>query len=269
MIIKMICHRNQNIKFNIELCLDTGVSGKQIFVNDIPTHYLITCDGNVFNTDNGYEKQFRVRGQCKYKTVNIHYMKDGKCSYKTMLVHRLLAMAYIENPNNLPCVNHINGDKMDNRLINLEWVSYSENLIHAFRTGLHLPSHVDSERCNLTTHTKEDAIMVCEYLQMGYTPLAIHTLFKLDYDFAQHIYHRQTWKDVSKKYNFTRVILYNKFFTMSEVDKVRELLGQKCSYREISHALNLEYTEIVRGRLKQLKRQISKYNEFIDNGRVL
>ena len=59
--------------------------------------------------------------------------EDGKVSVRA---HKYVAIAFCDNPEGKPCVNHIDGDKMNNRADNLEWVTHSENTIHAYKTGL-------------------------------------------------------------------------------------------------------------------------------------
>ena len=62
-------------------------------------------------------------------------------NYKTFnaSVHRLIAEAFIDNPFNKATVNHIDGNKLNNDISNLEWATQRENNIHAYRTGLHDP----------------------------------------------------------------------------------------------------------------------------------
>lgn len=57
-------------------------------------------------------------------------------------VHRLVASAFIENPLNKKCVNHKDGNKGNNGLDNLEWVTHGENLVHAHKTGLKKPQQL-------------------------------------------------------------------------------------------------------------------------------
>jgi hypothetical protein len=71
-------------------------------------------------------KQENVKGG--YKRVTL--CKNN--STKRFQVHRLVAITFIENFKNKPCVNHIDGDKSNNQISNLEWVTYSENERHSY-----------------------------------------------------------------------------------------------------------------------------------------
>ncbi len=79
-----------------------------------------------------------------YRSVAL--TKDGKVSH--LLVHRLVAAAFI-GPSNGLCVNHLNGDKTDNRAENLEWTTQSENIQHALKTGL-FPTGERHHQCKVS-----------------------------------------------------------------------------------------------------------------------
>ncbi len=66
----------------------------------------------------------------------LHVILCNKGIMKIKLIHRLVAKAFILNPNNKPCINHKDGNKSNNDITNLEWVTYSENDLHAFKIGL-------------------------------------------------------------------------------------------------------------------------------------
>lgn len=100
----------------------------------------------------GYEKQYEVsnqgdvRSKRTLKTLKpyirhsyfvITLCKKGKI--KKHSIHRIVATAFIPNPNNKPQVNHINGIKLTNKADNLEWVTCSENHLHAYTHGLKDP----------------------------------------------------------------------------------------------------------------------------------
>ena len=68
-----------------------------------------------------------------YKQINLGWTGE---KMDIRLVHRLIAQSFIPNPKNKSDVNHINGNKLDNRVENLEWTTRSENTIHQWKTGL-------------------------------------------------------------------------------------------------------------------------------------
>ena len=91
-------------------------------VSDLYPNYEVSDQREVRNakTKKLLSLKKKIRGY-----VYVHLHQDGKS--KVVTVHRLIASAFIPNPNNLETVNHINYIKDDNRVENLEWMSYSEN----------------------------------------------------------------------------------------------------------------------------------------------
>ena len=74
-----------------------------------------------------------------YLITDLAYGTGGHGKSTITLVHRCVAMAFIENPNGYRTVNHIDGNKENNNVSNLEWLNDSDNQKHAYRTGLRKP----------------------------------------------------------------------------------------------------------------------------------
>ena len=98
------------------------------------THYSISSEGRVRNDETNKMKSIDATSD-GYHKVDLY--SNGKRT--SVRVHRLVAEAFIPNPNELPQINHIDGNKENNNVKNLEWVNNSQNMIHAYRTGLVTP----------------------------------------------------------------------------------------------------------------------------------
>ena len=95
----------------------------------------------------------RVKGKHRIKSqldngkgyLIVHLYKNGKPRWH--LVHRLVAKAFIENTENKPTVNHIDGNRKNNKSTNLEWATYSENNLHSYQYNGKKPPRAKAIYC--------------------------------------------------------------------------------------------------------------------------
>lgn len=113
--------------------------------------YEASENGDIRHIANHKPRRAR-RNKNGYMQMNFS-LNDGTGKTKTILVHKLIAETFIENPDKLPYINHIDGDKTNNHVSNLEWCTASENISHAF--GMGLAANKKGEESSLAKFTNE------------------------------------------------------------------------------------------------------------------
>ncbi|EOS9301142.1 TPA: NUMOD4 domain-containing protein [Escherichia coli] len=115
--------------------------------------YLVSSAGRIRGVNRVAESEFFIRqirgvilkGRVRrdgYKTVNLSYKRNRQ----TFAIHRLVALAFCDNPHNHTEVNHKDGNKLNNHASNLEWVSHKENIQHSILTGLNKSQGADNKQ---------------------------------------------------------------------------------------------------------------------------
>lgn len=130
-----------------------------------------------YGTIIGKRGKMKPNNNCQKKYYRVHI---GEKHYS---VHRLVALAFIPNPNNYPQVNHIDGDKSHNYVENLEWVTDEQNRKHAIRHSL-----VNSKI------TYEDSLKIKELYSTGnYTYFNLADMFNVSFSQIGYIIRNHCW----------------------------------------------------------------------------
>lgn len=154
------------------------------------SQYAISTEGQITNVSNGrILKPFVDRRGYE----NYSLWGDGG-KRMTMRAHQLVAKTFIPNPNNYPQVDHLDGNKRNNSVSNLEWVDNGTNARRAFANGQMHP-HL---------YKREDAIAVCEELERGTSMRDIEFIYGYPKDFVFNVRHRVSWRAISDFYTFWR-----------------------------------------------------------------
>lgn len=130
-----------------------------------------------------------------YLTVRISY-KDK--TTKDYFVHRLVAMLYLPNPENKPIVNHKDGNKHNNALYNLEWVTSKENAVHAVEIGLRKKG-AEAPNAKITADQVHE---ICKMLSEGYRVKDIKDKFGICGSSVSMIKAKKQFVDIASQYVF-------------------------------------------------------------------
>ena len=155
-------------------------------------NYFITEEGLLFNK---YKKKLSpVDNGRGYLIVNINIKGKRKCK----AIHRIVAEAFIPNPENLPEVNHIDGDRYNNTVSNLEWITHGNNIRHSYK----LQNRTATGSSNANCKTEETIVKeICEYLSKGFKASEVRD-FGYSYSLVRKIKSKQNWHHISINYNF-------------------------------------------------------------------
>lgn len=153
------------------------------------TDYQVSNLGNVFSVYNG--KQLKPFMNDRYLVVDLFVYTVRQ----RIAVHRMVAIAFIENPDNKEYVNHIDGNKLNNCVDNLEWVTASENSIHAVATGL----SPTGEAKTLAKLTEKDVLEIQAAFEAGEKDFVLAEKYGVTSGVISSIRLGKTWKHVSGK----------------------------------------------------------------------
>lgn len=160
-------------------------------------HYSVTEEGEVYSfKKNGYLSSKGTSGNGYQKVTLCH---EGE--RKDFMVHRLVAMAFIPNPCDLPQVNHKDGDKGNNKIDNLEWCTAEYNTQHAMETGLRRREVKNSYR----SLSDELVKALCEDIDNGVSNKIICESYNVKHTLVCGIRSGKFYKDISSPFNFRNI----------------------------------------------------------------
>ena len=161
---------------------------------------------------------------------------------KIKLVHRAVAEAFIPNPHNHPMVNHIDGNKSNDVVLNLEWVDRSMNSEHAYLQGLNTQA----------SYTEQQVRAACQLLATSdLSQVVISMMTGIDRKTLSDIYRGRRWADVSSQYK-----MREKKWTPEIKEQISQMIISGMKGKEIYTKLGMEYDQPAISLYERLRREL-------------
>jgi hypothetical protein len=194
------------------------------------TCYYARIDGRIMNRSRMQEVKGSVTKQGYLKVCIWHQGASF-----TIMVHRVIAECFLPNLESKPTVNHKNGVKSDNRVINLEWLTIAENVQHAYDTGL-AQSGEDSVHSILT----EAQVLEMGSLFATHTIANIARLYGVSVATVSNIRNGNTWKHLSVNLSLDDKTKYkgNKL-SVADIPIIRQMFADGKTDKEIGERFHV------------------------------
>lgn len=159
-----------------------------IILNGECTHYVVYPDGSIFNS----KTQLFLKGSIKSDGyLRVGLTLHGKTT--KYYVHRLVATAYLENQQQLPCVNHLNNDKLNNCFYNLEWCTQQQNISHKVKQN----RQVRGENCHSHKLKEFEVLEIRQkYASENVSIRFLANKYNVDKKLIWCIVKREVWKHI-------------------------------------------------------------------------
>lgn len=194
-----------------------------IIIDGHVTNYEVSNSGLVRNKENGSLcRQWTNKHGYQYTNISV-----GDTIYLKR-VHRLVAIAFIPNPENKPTVNHKDGKKNNNESSNLEWATYKEQIDHAYEMKLMNNTGINSA---VAIYSEDQIHKVCEMLEeIGHSATYISKITGVSTSIIADISSNRRWVSISSQYDIPDNRIkrgetnHNNQFTENQIHQVCKLL---------------------------------------------
>ena len=214
--------------------------------------YCACSTGKIYSLRSGSYLQpvLQANGYCQ-----VSLSQDG--NRKNFQVHRLIALAYLHCNDDSLVVNHKDGNKQNNKLENLEWVTQQENVHHAIITGLRKGTrNPDRSLDDETVH------IICKLIQDSWRNKDIASAVSVDSQIVAAIRFGQTYQEISCEYDFHNILPSRRKLSTEKLEAVCQMLQDNCSYMEICKKLEISSATVSKIKNRKSGIYISKNYSF-------